>query len=95
MEKLRDSYVRALSGSGQKSGVGVDEIPHHPYLMAMSFLKPYVNIRTKNSDSKFHPVVESLTMVQTLRSPSQSGTNIPSELAIDDVDDLFELPDHE
>ena len=32
-------------------------------------------------------------MVQTL--PSQSGSNIPSELAIDDVDDLFELPDHE
>ena len=91
------SYVRALSESGKKSGAGVDEIPHHPYLMTMSFFKPYVNIETKICDSNFQPVAESLTMLQqTLSSPSKGAVSIPSgELTIDNVDDLFELPDHE
>lgn len=52
--------------------------------MAMSFLKPYVNIRTKNFDSNFQPVVQ-----QTLSSPCQEPCSIPFELA---TDDLTELP---
>ncbi|XP_046847454.1 uncharacterized protein LOC124441067 [Xenia sp. Carnegie-2017] len=76
-KNLRDSYVRVLSGNGKKSGAGVDEIPHYPYLLAMSFLKPYVNIRTKNSDSNFQPVV--------LSSPCQDPLTITSEPSTDDL----------
>ena len=52
-KNIRDNYVRALSG--KKSGSGGDEIPQYPYLDAMSFLKPYVNIRAKNAESNFQP----------------------------------------
>ena len=52
-KNIRDNYVRALSG--KKSGSAVDEIPQYPYLDAMSFLKPYVNIRAKNAESNFQP----------------------------------------
>lgn len=79
-KNLRDSYVRVLSGNGKKSGAGVDEIPHYPYLLALSFLKPYVNIRTKNSDSNFQPVVQ-----QALSSPCQDPLTITSEPPTDDL----------
>jgi hypothetical protein len=52
-KNIRDNYVRALSG--QKSVPGVDEVPHYPYLNAMSFLKHYVNIMVKNAESNLQP----------------------------------------
>ena len=44
-KNIRDTYVRAIGGRWKKSGSGTDELPKYQHLDAMSFLKPYVNIR--------------------------------------------------
>ena len=83
-KNIRDKYVRALSG--KKSGSAVDEIPQYPYLDAMSFLKPYVNIRAKNAESNFQPSQVSILA-------SHSSTNVDNAfLTENDVQLVVELP---
>ena len=83
-KNIRDKYVRALSG--KKSGSAVDEIPQYPYLDAMSFLKPYVNIRAKNAESNFQPSQVSILT-------SHSSTNVDNAfLTENDVQLVVELP---
>ncbi|XP_028407332.1 uncharacterized protein LOC114534419 [Dendronephthya gigantea] len=89
-KNIRDNYVRALSGTAKKSGSGVDEAPQYPYLNAMSFLKPYVNIRAKNAESNFQlPIVQindTLNQNKTNEDSSQLGCEKQLEVESQNTD---------
>ena len=42
----------------KKSGSGTDELPRYPDLEAISFLKPFVNVRASNTATNNTPVCE-------------------------------------
>ncbi|CAB4015386.1 transcription factor Adf-1-like [Paramuricea clavata] len=50
-KNIRDTYVRALNGNWKMSGSGTVELPKFPYFEVMSFIKPFVNIRSGNASS--------------------------------------------
>ena len=65
---MRDHYVRAISGSNKKSGAGRDDLLKYPHLDAISFIKPFVNMRASNAVSNIQSSVnneeESLVPIQ-------------------------------
>ena len=54
---MRDHYVRAISGSNKKSGAGRDDLLKYPHLDAISFIKPFINIRATNAVSNIQSSV--------------------------------------
>ena len=56
-KSLRDHYVRAISGSNKKSRAGRDDLLTYPHLDAISFIKPFINIRATNAVSNIQSSV--------------------------------------
>lgn len=57
-KNIRDTRVRAIGGRWKKSGSGTDELPKYPHLEAMSFIKPFVNVRASNATTNITPICE-------------------------------------
>ena len=82
-KNIRDTYVRAIGGRWKKSGSGTDELPKYPHLEAMSFLKPFVNVRASNAATNITPVCEENEENST---PDDSVVQEP-----DDADDSSDI----
>ena len=54
---MRDHHVRAISGSNKNSGAGRDDLLKYPHLDAISFIKPFINIRATNAVSNIQSSV--------------------------------------
>lgn len=54
---MRDHYVRAISGSNKKSAARKDDLLKYPHLDAISFIKPFINIRAANAVSNIQSSV--------------------------------------